>query len=222
MALGVPGLTGRSHPLLPVLLAAAAGRFPPADGEVAFVPPLRPGLEAVLSLTGRAYLATELRPADLGDVPLDGFGAALAPGVLTRLAGDAGEVGVLDATLVGRGAGGARLPARDDLDDHLRVRHALAVREDVRVHGDARGLVTLARGLAGRTELSVERAAGQQPGAGRSLIRDALGLVPAGAPVFAAVSPGNARSLRAFLALGFVPLGSEVLIRPGGRRGRQP
>jgi hypothetical protein len=34
-------------------------------------------------------------------------------------------------------------------------------------------------------------------------------------PVFAAVSPGNARSLRAFLAAGFVPLGSEALIEPG-------
>jgi hypothetical protein len=29
--------------------------------------------------------------------------------------------------------------------------------------------------------------------------------------VFAAVAPGNARSLRAFLAEGFVPLGSEVI-----------
>jgi len=28
------------------------------------------------------------------------------------------------------------------------------------------------------------------------------------------VSPCNARSLRAFLGLGFVPIGSEVLIRP--------
>lgn len=28
------------------------------------------------------------------------------------------------------------------------------------------------------------------------------------------VSPGNARSLRAFLAAGFVPVGSEVLLSP--------
>ena len=41
---------------------------------------------------------------------------------------------------------------------------------------------------------------------------DALSLVPAGEPVFAAVSPGNARSLRAFLAVGFYPIrhGGEV------------
>jgi hypothetical protein len=48
----------------------------------------------------------------------------------------------------------------------------------------------------------------------RCLLSDALGLVPRGEPVFAAVAPGNARSLRAFLATGFVPLGSEVLIMP--------
>ncbi|RIQ11374.1 hypothetical protein DY240_28965 [Jiangella rhizosphaerae] len=42
----------------------------------------------------------------------------------------------------------------------------------------------------------------------------ALRLVPAGEPVFAAVTPGNARSLRAFLACGFTPVGSEVLLRP--------
>jgi hypothetical protein len=70
--------------------------------------------------------------------------------------------------------------------------------------------VTVAAGLAGRTELSVEAAV---PGTGRALIRAALGSVPVGEPVFAAVAPGNARSLRAFLAEGFVPLGSEVLMR---------
>jgi hypothetical protein len=55
---------------------------------------------------------------------------------------------------------------------------------------------------------------GHGRGWGRSLLTDALGLVPAGEPVFAAVSPGNARSLRAFLGVGFVPIGSEVIVRP--------
>lgn len=203
------------HPLLGVLREAASGRFPPADGDVVFVPPLRPGLEAVVSLTGRAYLATELSALDFGGLRLDGLGAALAPAVLLRLAGAAGKVGVIDASLAARGTGhsGDALPLRADLDGHPRVQHARSLREEVRVYGDARGLVTVARGLAGRTELSVEAADGQEPGAGRSLIADALGLVATGEPVFAAVSPGNARSLRAFLAAGFVPVGSEVLIR---------
>ena len=180
------------------------------------MPPLPGGLEAVVSFTGHAVLATALTPAVLDDLAPDGFGAALDPAVLQRLAGARGSVGVLDATLVGRGLGGGDLPARVDLHDHPRVRHALGLRQDVRVHGDERGLVTLAQGLAGRLEVSVEVDTDTQSGvgAGRGLVLDALRLVPAGEPVFAAVSPGNARSLRLFLALGFQPVGSEVLIRP--------
>ena len=74
--------------------------------------------------------------------------------------------------------------------------------------------LVIGSGLAGRVELSVEvPSARNGRGAGRALVRDALGLVDRGSVVFAAVSPGNARSLRAFLAVGFVPIGSEVLIR---------
>jgi hypothetical protein len=93
------------------------------------------------------------------------------------------------------------------------VRYARDIRQNVDVYGDERGLITLARGLAGRRELSVE-AAELNRGWGRALIAEGVGLVPKGELVFAAVSPGNARSLRTFLALGFVPIGSEVLIRP--------
>lgn len=52
---------------------AAAGRFPPVDGQVVFVPPLKPGLAAVLSLTGRAYIASDLRSSDLDGLPLEGL-----------------------------------------------------------------------------------------------------------------------------------------------------
>lgn len=194
---------GVTHPLLDVLLAAADGVFPPADGRVVYLPPLPRAAAAVVSLTGRAYLATDCRFSGL-----DGFGSALQPAVLRRIAGER-EVGTLDVTLVARGLGGGTLPARDDLDDHPRVRLARALREEVHVYGDDRGLVTVAAGLAGRTEMSVEVAT---PGTGRTLIREALRLVAVEAPVFAAVAPGNARSLRAFLAEGFVPVGSEVVI----------
>lgn len=208
-----------AHPLLQALLAAARGAFPPVDGRVTIVPPLSGGLEALVSFTGNAVLATALAETDFDDLALDGFGGALQPGVLLRLAGPHGEVGVIDATLVGQGLGGGRLPVRADLDNHPRVRHALVLRNAVRVHGDERGLVTLAEGLAGRLELSVEVETERQGfGVGAELILEGLRLAPAGAPVFAAVSPGNARSLRAFLALGFQPLGSEVIIRPKGLR----
>lgn len=145
----------------------------------------------------------------------DGFGASLAPDFLRWLAGARGWIGVVDLTLVASGRGGGTLPEFRDAADHPRVRHATALRSDVSVYGDHRGLVIVAAGLAGRRELSVEaEPEGRGRGWGRSLITDALGLVPDGEPVFAAVSPGNARSLRAFLAVGFVPIGAEVLLRP--------
>jgi GNAT superfamily N-acetyltransferase len=206
-----PGL--QPHPILPLLLAAAGDTFPPVDGQAVFLPPLGPDLQAVVSFTGHAVVATALPPSDFADLDLDGFGSALHPALLQRLAGRHGQVGVIDVTLAAQGAGGGALPERGDLDGHPRVRHARALREQVRVYGDERGLVTLGRGLAGRTELSIEIDTEQQgQGHGRSLIRDALGLAAAGCPVFAAVSPGNARSLRAFLAAGFRPIASEVII----------
>jgi hypothetical protein len=203
------------HPLLDLLLAAASGRFPPVDGAVTVVRPLDGGRECSYAFTGHAVVATALPAAEVHTRKPDGYGGSLAPDFLRWLAGPTGHIDVIDATLVARGSGGGRLPERPDLADHPRVRHALAIRSQVRVFGDERGVVTLSRGLAGRPELSIEAAPeGHGRGFGRSLLADALSLVPAGEPVFAAVSPGNARSLRAFLAVGFTPIGSEVLIHP--------
>lgn len=205
------------HPLLGMLLDAADGRFPPADGGVTVVPPLPGGLECSGAFTGHAVIATALPAENVYAQGPDGFGKALAPDFLRHLAGPTGWIGVIDATLAARGAGGSpRLPERRDAGDHPRVRHARELRTRVRVYGDERGLVTLADGLAGRRELSIEldRPTTAGSGLGRSLLRDALTLVPAGEPVFAAVAPGNARSLRAFLATGFTLIGSEVLLRP--------
>ena len=98
--------------------------------------------------------------------------------------------------------------------------YARARRTDVVVHGDADGFVTLASGLAGRREMSVEVVPDRHDsGTGRRLIAEARALVPVGEWLFAAVSPGNARSLRAFLSQGFVPIGSEVHLTAPGARG---
>jgi len=203
------------HPLLAWLRAAADGRYPPADGGCSVLPPFTGGLECSMAFTGHAVIATAL-PADAVRARQpDGFGGSLAPDFLRWLAGERGWIGVIDVTLMARGRGDGTLPERVDAADHPRVRHATALRREVKVYGDERGLVTIARGLAGRRELSVEAdPQGQGRGWGRSLLQDALGLVPPDESVFAAVSPGNARSLRAFLAVGFVPIGAEVLLRP--------
>ncbi|MCH6160770.1 hypothetical protein [Streptomyces marispadix] len=206
------------HPLLRLLLDAADGRFPPADGGVTVLGPLSGGLECSVAFTGHAVVATALPADDVRALRPDGFGGSLAPDLLRALAGPHGTIGGVDATLTARGTGGRpRLPVRSGVEDRPRVRHARELRTRIRTFGDERGLVVLAEGLAGRRELSCELddpATGAGRGLGRSLLRDALTLVPGGEPVFAAVSPGNARSLRAFLAAGFTPVGSECIVRP--------
>jgi hypothetical protein len=212
------------HPLLQRFLDAADGRFPPADGRVTVVPALPRGMEASVAFTGHAVVATALPARKVHAAGPDGLGASHDPRCLTLLAGPDGVVGVVDVTLVARGAGGpGLLPPLPGLEAHPRVRLARDLRTDVRVHGDGRGLVTVARGLAGRLEVGIELLDPDGRGGrghGRSLLRDALSLFPADEPVFAAVAPGNARSLRAFLATGFVPVGSEVIVRPGRSAGR--
>ena len=178
------------------------------------MPPLDRGLEAVVAFTGHSVIASRLGEQDFADFRPNGFGDALAPEVLLRLAGG-GTIGVNDVTLSARGTGGGTLPATTLWDDHFRVRHARQLRTDVAVHGDERGLITLAAGTAGRTEMSIEVIDSLHgTKVGRAMIAEALALVPEGEWVFAAVTPGNARSLRSFLSQGFTPIASEVNIVP--------
>lgn len=210
------------HPLLDRFLDAAGGRFPPIDGAVTFLPGLPDGRAAVVAFTGHACIAASDAETTLAGAEVDGFGRALDPSVLIALA-RGGTIGTHDVTLVARGSGDVGLtplPATARWDDHPRVRHARMLRSDVTVHGDEHALVTIGNGLAGRLELGVELVTSAdrdtpEPGVGRRLLARSLQLVPPAAPVFAAVSPGNARSLRAFLAAGFVPIASEVIITPG-------
>jgi hypothetical protein len=201
------------HPLAGVLRAAASGAFPPVDGLAELLPPDAAGTCAVVSFTGHAYVLTELPSDALVDLALDGYGAASHPRALLRLAGD-GAIGSLDVVLVRPGAGGQpTVTDRADLEHHPRVQRARHHRRDVRVLGDDRGFVTIGRGLVDRIEMSVElldHAHGN--GAGRQLIDAGLCAISPSELVFAQVAPGNAASLRAFLACGFRPIGSEVLI----------
>jgi hypothetical protein len=201
-----------------LLQLAAAGRYPPSDGVVEVVPSDLPhGLEAVVEFTGHAVVATSLSADLIAAQHVDGFGGVVSPDFLRWLAGPTGWVGSHDAVLVRRGAGGgAAIEPRPDLVDHPRVAHAHRRRHHVEAYGDDRGLFTLGRGLAGRWEMSVELFPDAAPGRGhgRRLIEQALQVVPASEFVFASVAPGNAASLRAFLACGFTPIGAEVILEP--------
>lgn len=209
-----------SHRVAQLLRAADGGSFPPATGAVEVVPPSPPGnVEWVVSFTGHAVIATARPAAEVRARRPDGYGGALAPAFLLWLSGDEGRVGCQDAVLVARGGGGAdrSLSPRDDLDGHARVEHARGLRCDVHVYGDDTGLVTLGVGLGGLIEMSVEVTSDHGGGRGRSLIRRGLALVDRAEVVVAQVTPGNARSLRAFLAAGFVPVGSAVAVTPARR-----
>jgi hypothetical protein len=211
-----------SDALADLFAEVVAGRHPEPDGGFRVVPPdATTGHHAVLCFTGHAVIATDWLDHDVRDLGADGVGGAHHPDVLRALAGPGAFIDVLDATLLasGRGAGGTTLRWTDRHDDHPRVRYARRGRVDVRVLADERGLVTVGRGLGGRTEIGMElHRAGPSHGVGRTLVADALAELPAGEPVWAACSPGNARSLRALLAVGFVPVGSEVIIHRAPRR----
>jgi GNAT superfamily N-acetyltransferase len=100
--------------------------------------------------------------------------------------------------------------------DHSRVVRARRYRDDVRVWTCGPGMLVLGRGLGGRWEAAVEVEPGSRnAGLGRALAAAARHVVPENRPVWAQIAPGNASSLRAFLAAGYQPVGAEVLLMPG-------
>jgi hypothetical protein len=239
----LPGVIqpGLLHPLAQLIIEAAGGRFPAVDGGWHRVPLWHPGLEAVFAFTGHAVLALadDVTDAALRVAGVNGFGGAHDPRLIADLTGPEGWIDSLDAVLVALGTGAgtgsgtaeakelvqrpdliapSNLIDRPDLADHPRVRHAAAIRSQLRVLGyrdPARSAVVIvSTGLAGLTELSFELEPDRRrAGAGIALIRDALTTISPGQPVVACAAPGNAASLRALLANGFVPIGSVQLFR---------
>lgn len=209
-----------NHRLAEVFAAAATGRWPEPDGTVEVIPPPPGWVAAICSFTAHAFVAAPLPAAEvLARLPDDDLGAAASAEFQSWVAEQVGlRPGVLDAVLVAPGTGlGKGALSLAPACDHPRARRAAMIRDELSVWSPDGGgaVVCLGNGLAGRREIAVEVDAPRRgTGVGRACIRDALGLVNAGEPVFAQVSPGNASSLRAFLACGFTPIGSEVLFGP--------
>lgn len=210
------------HPLAGVLAAAVAGSPPPVDGRWERIQPWRPDVFGVVAFTGHAYIAA---PPHLSDDQLtalgaDGFGGAHDPHVMVQIAGAELSIDVLDMLLAayGTGRGSTLLVPRPDLAGHPRARRATMMRTDTVVYGlpdSADVLVTVAGGVAGLPELGVEIAeSARGKGLGARVLRAVRDLVPAGEPLFAAVSPGNVASARAFLRAGFTLIGSVQLCYP--------
>ncbi len=201
-----------------ILDAAAAGVLPPADGGTTVVPQPSPRDAGVLSFTAHSVVFTDEDPDWVYDtlraIPCDPLCATMNARFLTALMDRTGrEQETIDALLVA-----GPLPGRPELalteltgPDHSRVAYARARRDEVRAWGVDGGVLVLGRGVAGRLEVSVEVAEGaRQRGLGRALVTAARRL--AGEPLWAQVAPGNARSVRAFQAAGYLPVGAEALL----------
>jgi GNAT superfamily N-acetyltransferase len=208
--------------LAAVLAAAAAGEFPPANGRVEVLAQPSDREAGVISLTGYSVIFADTDPewvtAQLPAGDLSGpLTASFLHALSQRLSRRTHSIDMLTcaAPLPGR-------PAPDlDLTElsagggaaHPRIVRALHYRDDVRAWRAPGGVLMLGRGVAGRLEVAIEvDPARRGRGLGSRLATAARHLVPGGQPLWAQIAPGNAASVRAFLAAGFRPVGAEALL----------
>ena len=197
-----------------IVAAIEAGHLPPADGGLTVVP--GEGRSAVLAFTAHSVVAADVDPDWVrGRLPPGDLSAPLNPPFLSALSERLGRrVNNIDLIAIApRLTGSLPLPLSEvDGGQHPRVRRALQYRVDVHVWATEGGLLVLGRGVGGRWELAVEvEPAHRGRGLGRALAVAGRHLVPADA-LWAQIAPGNAASVRAFLAAGFTPVGAEALL----------
>jgi GNAT superfamily N-acetyltransferase len=203
--------------LAAILDAAAAGQFPPADGRVTILPQPSARDAGVIAFAGHSVIFAAADPAWVaGQLPAGDLGAALGPAFLQALAAHTGRIARGTDLLACAGAlpGSPSIELSAEADPaHPRIVRALRYRDDVRAWRADGGVVLIGRGPGGRWEVAVEVDARQRGrGIGRALATAARQLVPGGAPLWAQIAPGNAASVRAFLAAGYDPVGAEALL----------
>ncbi|MDG9673887.1 GNAT family N-acetyltransferase [Micromonospora sp. DH14] len=206
--------------LADVLDAAAHGHFPPPDGGTTVVPQPSRRDAGVIAFTGHSVVFTDEDPQwvrrVLSGTDCDPLAATMNPRFLgalldrTRRSMDTIDLLTVASSL----AGPPPLRLTELVDgDHPREVRARRRRDDVRVWAAEGGVVVLGRGVAGRWEAAIEvDDARRHRGLGRALATAARHLVPDGQPVWAQQATGNARSVRAFQAAGFRPVGAEALL----------
>jgi hypothetical protein len=201
-----------------ILDAAARGVFPPADGGTTVVPQACHRDAGVLSFTAHSVVFTDEDPdwvyETLRSVDSDALAATMNARFLTALLERTDRrTDTIDALLVGAPLPGGPPLALTEIADpgHPRAARARTHRDEVRLRAADGGVMVLGRGVAGRLEVAVEVAEKvRHRGLGRLLATAARHL--AAEPVWAQVSPGNARSMRAFQAASYLPVGSEALL----------
>jgi GNAT superfamily N-acetyltransferase len=207
-------------PLTAILDRIADGKFPPADGRMTILPLASSRYDGVLSFTAHAVIFTEADPAWVhSQLKGDSLAAPLSARFLHALGERTGKSsGSIDVvTLAEPLSGQPPIELTPEADpEHPRIARALHYRDDVRAWQGDGGVVLLGRGVGGRWETAIEVDGDRRgEGIGRKLAIAARHLVPGGAPLWAQIAPGNAASVRAFLAAGFRPVGAEVLLTPG-------
>ncbi|MER6069792.1 GNAT family N-acetyltransferase [Streptomyces sp. NPDC001817] len=203
-----------------ILDAAARGRFPAPDGGITVVPQPSHRDAGVIAFTAHSVVFTDEDPdwvrGTLASLDCDELAAAMNPRFLAAFLARTGRstdcVDLL--TVAGSLPGDPPLELRELTDpDHSRVHSARKHRDDVRVWAADGGVLVLGRGVAGRWETSVEVDEDvRHRGLGRALATAARHLVPPGAWVWSQQAAGNARSVRAFQAVGYRPVGAEALL----------
>ncbi|MDQ0907500.1 GNAT superfamily N-acetyltransferase [Streptomyces canus] len=201
-----------------ILDAAARGVFPPADGNTTVVPQACHRDAGVLSFTAHSVVFTDEDPewvhATLRGLDCDALAATLNPRFLAAFLDRTGRRSeTIDAMLVADPLPGGPPPVLKEIEDanHPRVAYARRRRDDIRAWTAQGGLLVTGRGVGGRLEVSVEVDEDvRHRGLGRALVSAARHLVTE--PLWAQVSPGNARSMRAFQAAGYRPVGAEAVL----------
>ena len=200
-----------------LLSDVAVGRFPPPDGSVTIMPQPSRRDAGVIAFTAHSVVFVDLDPAWVrGQLPPGDLSGPLLPPFLQALSSATGRrVNSTDLLCVAAAQPGSpeimltpAMPA-----GHPRVVRALRHRDGVRVWETPGAIVSIGRGVAGRCEVAVEVEPGYRgKGLGRELAAAARHLVPEGTSLWAQIAPGNAASVRAFLAAGFRPVGAEAML----------
>jgi len=212
--------TSMGRTLAEILDAAARGQFPPPDGGTTVVPQPSHRDAGVIAFTAHSVVFTDEDPQwvhrTLAALDCDALAATMNPRFLAAFLERTGRAtDTIDLLTVADALpGDPTLELRELSDpDHPRVSRARKRRDDVRVWAADGGVVVLGRGVAGRWETAIEvDEAVRHRGLGRDLATAARHLVPEGEVVWSQQAAGNARSVRAFQAAGYRPVGAEALL----------
>jgi GNAT superfamily N-acetyltransferase len=192
----------------------AGGRLP---GKPWYQVVAAPGTQLIMAFTGHTVIVTDLGEEWVAArLPHEDLSAPLCPPFLSAMEAATGKrvnnIDILTMAPPEPGEPDVELSVIED-SDHPRVRRAHRYRTDVTVYRAEGAVLIVGRGVGGRWEAAVEVDEGARGrGLGRVLAQAARRLVPEQRPIWAQIAPGNAASVRAFLAAGYVPVGAEALL----------